>query len=62
MIAHLPLGQEQGDRLAGTIADSVELGVQSALGSPDTAWNIPFLSRLAAVRCAFRCVVSIIRS
>jgi len=41
------------------VADRVELGVQPTLGALDTAGNIPFLSRLAAVRWAFRCVASI---
>lgn len=50
VVAHLAFGQEQDDRPAVTVADSVELGVQPALGSPDTTGNIPFLSRLAAVR------------
>jgi hypothetical protein len=30
----------------------VQLGVQTAFGPPETTGNIPFLSRLAAVRCA----------
>lgn len=36
-----------------------ELGVQSALRALDTTGNIPFLSRLAAVRWAFRCMALI---
>src|SRR5690606_19642314 len=59
VVAHLAFRQQQDDWSAFTVADGVELGVQSALGSPDTTGNIPFLSRLAAVRCAFRCVASI---
>ena len=35
------------------------LGVQAAFGAPDTSGNRPFFKRLAAVRCAFRCVASI---
>lgn len=50
VVAHLAFRQEQDDRPAVTVADGVELGVQPALGSPDTTGNIPFLSRLAAVR------------
>ena len=50
VVAHLAFRQEQDDRPSFTVADGVELGVQSAFGSPDTAGNIPFLSRLAAVR------------
>jgi len=59
VVAHLAFRQEQDERAALAVADGVELGVQPALGSPDTAGNIPFLSRLAAVRWAFRCVASI---
>ena len=49
---------ERCRRLA--IANRVQLGVQAALGSPDAAGNSSFLSRLAAVPCAFRWVASII--
>ena len=59
MVAHLSFGQQHGERLAVPVADNMQLGVQTTLGAPDTAGNIPFLSRLAAVRCAFRCVASI---
>src|SRR5690606_11881765 len=59
VIAHLAFRQEQDDRPAVTVADGVELGVQPAFGAPDTTGNIPFLSRLAAVRWAFRWVASI---
>lgn len=59
VVAHLAFRQQQDDRPAVTAADGVELGVQPAFGSPDTTGNIPFLSRLAAVRWAFRCVASI---
>jgi DNA invertase Pin-like site-specific DNA recombinase len=38
----------------------VQLEVQAAFGAPDTSGNRPFFKRLAAVRCAFRCVASII--
>src|ERR1700730_7257962 len=37
----------------------MQLGVQAAFGAPDTSGNRPFFKRLAAVRCAFRCVASI---
>lgn len=40
-------------------ADGVQLGAQAALGASDTSANSPFLSKLAAVRCALRCVASI---
>jgi hypothetical protein len=42
-----------------TAADHVQLGVQTASGVPDTSGNRPFIKELPAVRCAFRCVVSI---
>jgi hypothetical protein len=35
-------------------------GWQAALGAADTSGNRPFFKRLAAVRCAFRWVASII--
>ncbi len=53
VIAHLALREQQHDRLAITIRDGMEFGVQAAFRAPDTAGNIPFLSRLAAVRWAF---------
>ena len=59
MVAHLALGQHHDDRPALAVADGVELGVQAAFGAPDTTGNIPFLSRLAAVRWAFKWVASI---
>ena len=59
MIAHLTFGKQHDDRAPLTIADGVQFGVQPAFGSPDTTGNIPFFSRLDAVRCAFRCVASI---
>src|SRR3712207_5498488 len=59
MVAHLTFRQKQDDRLAGAIADGMELGVQATFRAPDTTGNIPLLSRLAAVRCAFRWVASI---
>ena len=59
VVAHLAFRQEHDDRPAFTVADGVELGVQPSLGSSDTTGNIPFLSRLAAVRWAFRWVASI---
>lgn len=55
VIAHLAFREQHDDRTALAVADGVELGVQPAFGAPDTAGNSPFLSRLAAVRWAFRC-------
>ncbi|PAQ08899.1 hypothetical protein CIT26_14940 [Mesorhizobium temperatum] len=54
MVAHLPLAQKQDARSPFAIADGVQLGVQPAFGATDTAGNIPFLKRLAAVRWAFQ--------
>jgi len=34
----------------------VQLGIQSAFGSPDTTGTIPFWRKLAVLRGAFRCV------
>lgn len=59
VVAHLTFAEQHDDRASLTIADGVQFGVQSAFGPPDTTGNIPFLSKLAAVRCAFRCVASI---
>ncbi len=54
VIAHLAFREQQHDGLAIAIRDGMEFGVQAAFRAPDTAGNIPFLSRLAAVRWAFR--------
>ncbi len=59
VIAHLSFREQHNDRTAAFVAHGVELRVQTAFRSPDTTGNSPFLSRLAAVRCAFRCVASI---
>ena len=50
VIAHLPLRQAHEDRAALTVTNRMKFGVQPAFCPPDTAGNIPFLSRLAAVR------------
>src|SRR6202041_2757516 len=55
----LPLAQEHDEGTSVTVADRVQLGVQTAFGAPDTSGNRPLFKRLAAVRCAFRCVASI---
>ena len=60
IVADLALGEQQDQRLALAVADRVQFRVQAALGSSDAAGNSPFLRRLAAVRCALRCVASII--
>jgi hypothetical protein len=38
----LPFQQQQDDRLAGAIADGIELRVQAALHTPDTGRTSPF--------------------
>jgi hypothetical protein len=60
VIAHLTFAQQQDQWSAVTIANRVQFGIQATFGASDTSGNIPFFSRLAAVRCAFRWVASII--
>jgi len=43
VIAHLAFEQQHDHGPAPAVADRVQLGVQTALGSPDVAVNIPFL-------------------
>ena len=57
---HPPLGERRNQGQAVLIRHGVRPGVQPALGAPNTAGNIPFSSRLAAARRAFRRVASII--
>ncbi len=59
MVAKLAFTEDQVDRAALAVANGVQLGVQPPLGAPDTAGKCPPLSRLAAVRWALRCVLSI---
>ncbi len=59
VVAHLAFGEQQDDRPALAITDGMELGVQPAFGAPDTSGKSPPFRRLAAVRCALRCVASI---
>jgi len=59
VIAHFPPAEEENDWSALAVADGVELRVQAAFRAPDTAGNSPLFKRLAAVRCAFRWVASI---
>src|SRR3954451_9980224 len=58
--AHLAFAKQHDDRTSLTITYGVQLRVQAALRAPDTSGNRPFFKRLAAVRCAFRWVASII--
>jgi hypothetical protein len=60
VIAHLPLAEQQNEGFALAVADSVELRVQAAFRAPNASGNGLFFKRLAAVRCAFRWVASII--
>jgi hypothetical protein len=57
-VVHPPLGEQPDDRAALATANRVQRGVQAIFGAADAAWGTRFLSRLAAVRCAFRCVMS----
>ena len=59
-ITGLALGEQQHDGPALSVAGGVEFGVQAALGAADAAGKCAFWSRLAAVRCALRWVLSII--
>jgi hypothetical protein len=60
LVVHLPLGEHNDHGAALAVADGVELGVQPALGSAGEAAKRPLVRRLAAVRCAFRWVLSMI--
>ena len=42
MVAHLSFRQQQDDRLAGAIADSVKLGVQATFRAPIRRGTSPF--------------------
>ena len=44
---------------SAAVANRVQLGVHAAFGAPDTSGELALFQRLAAVRCAFRCVASI---
>ena len=59
-VGHLTWGEEEVQRPALTVAEHVQLGVQAAFRASDRPRTIPFFRRLAAVRCAFRNVLSII--
>jgi pimeloyl-ACP methyl ester carboxylesterase len=59
VVAHLSLAEQQDERATQMVADRMELRVQAALGAPDTSGKSPLFKRLAAVRCAFRWVASI---
>lgn len=61
MIAHIPFTQAHDDRSTMAITNRMQFGIQATFCAPDTAGNIPFLSKLQAVRWAFKCVASIIK-
>jgi hypothetical protein len=50
VVAGLAFGEKHHERPPLTVADGVQLGVQTALGPPDTSGNSPLLRRLEAVR------------
>lgn len=50
VIAHLSFAEKQDEWPTVTVADGMQLGIQATLGAPNTSGNIPFFSRLAAVR------------
>jgi hypothetical protein len=58
-IAHLTKGQKEGQRATLAVADHVQLRGQSVRRAPDRPRAEPPFLKLAAVRCAFRCVLSI---
>jgi hypothetical protein len=58
LIVDLPLDEQHHDQAPLLVADGVQLRVQAALGSRDAARTAPFSAKLAAVRWAFRCVLS----
>jgi hypothetical protein len=60
VVTHLAFAEQQNDRAPFTVAHGMKLGVQASFGAPDISGNSPFFWRLAAVRCALRCVASII--
>lgn len=55
-----PIAQQHYERATLAIADRIEFGIQTSFGAANSSGNSPFLSRLAAVRCALRWVASII--
>jgi hypothetical protein len=57
MVAHLSFRQQQDDRLAGAIADSVELGVQATFRAPIRRGTSPFeQARRGPVRLQVRAI------
>src|SRR2546430_11474134 len=48
VVAHLSFGQQQDDGTALAVANAVQLGVQTALGAPDTAGERRLFPQLGA--------------
>ena len=53
-VTDLACGQKQAARAVFAVADSVQFRIQPTFGASDILGKSPFLSKLAAVRCAFR--------
>lgn len=62
MVAALALGEQHQYGPAPQVTDGVQLGIQPALGAADAARSAPFCTRLAAMPCALRWVLSTINS
>ena len=60
VVTGLSCRQTHHERTSVFVDNGMEFGVQLAFRTPDMAGNIPFSSRLEAVRWALRCVASII--
>src|SRR5450830_1087377 len=60
VVAHLAFAEQHDQRSPVAIAHGMQFRVQAAFRTPDTSGNSPFFRRLAAVRWAFKWVVSII--
>jgi hypothetical protein len=61
MIPGLAFGEQQHQRASLAVAAGVEFRLPPALRTTEAAGKPPFLRRPTAVRCALRCVASIIR-
>ncbi len=60
-VAHRARREEEGEWPAPSVAHPMQPGGRAALRAPDRARAAPPFLRLAAVRWAFRCVLSLIR-
>ena len=50
VVVHLSFREQQHDWPAVTVANGMQLGIQSPFGAADAAWSTPFCRKLAAVR------------